>query len=53
MSKLISVAIHQFSNVNPLDKIIQLHKEKIALYEHMLKEKDEMTERLERVIGSK
>ncbi|KAA6438511.1 helix-turn-helix transcriptional regulator [Dyadobacter flavalbus] len=36
---------------NPLDKIIQLHEEKIALYERMLKEKDEMMTRLERLIG--
>jgi transcriptional regulator with XRE-family HTH domain len=36
---------------NPIDKIIQLHEEKIALYERMLKEKDEMMERLERLIG--
>jgi transcriptional regulator with XRE-family HTH domain len=40
-------------NVNPVDKIIQLHEEKIALYERMLKEKDEMMERLERLIGKK
>jgi hypothetical protein len=38
---------------NPIDKIIQLHEEKIALYERMLKEKDEMMERLERLIGRK
>ncbi|MHA4739468.1 helix-turn-helix domain-containing protein [Dyadobacter sp. MSC1_007] len=36
---------------DPIDKIIQLHEEKIALYERMLKEKDEMMERLERLIG--
>jgi hypothetical protein len=40
-------------NYNPIDKIIQLHDEKIALYERMLKEKDEMMERLERLIGKK
>lgn len=38
-------------NVNPIDKIIQLHEEKIALYERMLKEKDEMMARLEKLIG--
>jgi transcriptional regulator with XRE-family HTH domain len=37
-------------NVNPLEKLIQLHEEKIALYERMLKEKDEMMERLEKLI---
>ncbi|MNQ45206.1 Helix-turn-helix domain protein [compost metagenome] len=37
-------------NVNPIDKLIQLHEEKIALYERMLKEKDEMIVRLEQLI---
>ncbi|MBK5215060.1 MAG: helix-turn-helix transcriptional regulator [Flavobacteriaceae bacterium] len=40
-------------NVNPIDKLIQLHDEKIALYERMLKEKDEMMARLEKLIGGK
>jgi transcriptional regulator with XRE-family HTH domain len=40
-------------NVNPLEKLVQLHEEKIALYERMLKEKDEMMERLEKLIGRK
>lgn len=39
-------------NNNPVDKIIQLHEEKIALYERMLKEKDEMMERLEKLVGN-
>ncbi len=42
-------AIYQTNN-NPIDKLMQLHEEKIALYERMLKEKDEMMERLERLI---
>lgn len=37
-------------NINPMDKIIQLHEEKIALYERMLKEKDEMMARLEKLL---
>jgi transcriptional regulator with XRE-family HTH domain len=37
-------------NQNPIDKLIQLHEEKIALYERMLKEKDEMMWRLEKLI---
>ena len=37
------------NNHNPIDKIIQLHDEKIALYERMLKEKDEMMARLEKL----
>ncbi|WP_339715120.1 helix-turn-helix transcriptional regulator [Cyclobacterium amurskyense] len=38
---------------NPIDKIIQLHEEKITLYERMLKEKDEMMGRLERLLEGK
>ncbi|MBE8726496.1 helix-turn-helix domain-containing protein [Flavobacterium hungaricum] len=38
------------NNHNPIDKLIQLHEEKIALYERMLKEKDEMMARLEKLI---
>ena len=40
-------------NLNPIEKLIQLHEEKIALYERMLKEKDEMMERLEKLIERK
>ena len=36
---------------NPLDKIVQLYDEKISLYERMLKEKDEMMQRLEKLIS--
>ncbi|MFC0182473.1 Helix-turn-helix domain-containing protein [Pseudarcicella hirudinis] len=39
--------------INAIDKIIQLHEEKIALYERMLKEKDEMMLRLERLLEKK
>jgi transcriptional regulator with XRE-family HTH domain len=44
-------------NHNPtfhtIDKLVQLHEEKIALYERMLKEKEEMMGRLERLIDGK
>ncbi|MCT4214975.1 helix-turn-helix transcriptional regulator [Elizabethkingia anophelis] len=40
-------------HINPIEKIVQLHEEKIALYERMLKEKDEMMARLERLIEGK
>lgn len=43
-------AINPNCTFNPLDKIIQLYDEKIALYERMLKEKEEMVSRLERLI---
>ena len=36
---------------NPLDKIVQLYDEKISLYERMLKEKDEMMQRFEKLIN--
>lgn len=35
---------------HPMDKVLQLHEEKIALYERMLKEKDEMMTKLEQFI---
>ncbi len=38
---------------HPLEQLVQLHEEKIALYERMLKEKDEMMERLEKLIQEK
>ncbi|TLV00316.1 helix-turn-helix domain-containing protein [Dyadobacter luticola] len=40
-------------NFHPIEKIIQIHEEKIALYERMLKEKDDMMGRLERLIGGR
>ena len=41
------------NNYNPIDKIIQLHEEKILLYERMLKEKDDVMTRLEALIKGK
>lgn len=38
-------------NNNPIDQLIKLHEEKIALYERMLKEKNEMMVRLEKLIN--
>ncbi|MGN6603608.1 MAG: hypothetical protein ACTHK8_14235 [Ginsengibacter sp.] len=38
---------------NPIEKLVQLHEEKIALYKRMLKEKDEMMARLEKLIEKK
>ncbi|MEN2399122.1 XRE family transcriptional regulator [Flavobacterium sp. MC2016-06] len=35
---------------HPIDQLLKLHEEKIALYERMLKEKDEMMARLEKLI---
>lgn len=36
---------------NPVETILKIHEEKIALYERMLKEKDEMMSRLEKLLG--
>lgn len=40
-------------NVNPIEKIIQIHEEKIKLYGMMVKEKDEIITRLEQLIKAK
>jgi len=37
-------------NFHPIEKLVSLHEEKIALYERMLKEKDEMMSRLEKLL---
>jgi len=38
-------------NINPVQEILKLHEEKIGLYERMLKEKDDMMARLEKLIN--
>ncbi|WP_264535101.1 XRE family transcriptional regulator [Flavobacterium sp. N1736] len=38
-------------NINPFDELKKLHEEKIALYERMLKEKDEMMAKFEKLIN--
>ncbi|AZB26746.1 helix-turn-helix domain-containing protein [Chryseobacterium bernardetii] len=38
---------------NPVETILKIHEEKIALYERMLKEKDDMMTRLEGLIKNK
>ncbi|WP_343625634.1 helix-turn-helix transcriptional regulator [Flavobacterium lindanitolerans] len=42
-----------YPTFNPIDKVVELYDEKIALYERMLKEKDDMMARLERLIEGK
>jgi transcriptional regulator with XRE-family HTH domain len=44
----VGVIVH---NYNPIDKIFELHEEKIALYERMLKEKDDMMQQLKQLIN--
>ena len=46
-------AINHNPTFHPIEQIIKLHEEKIALYERMLKEKDQMMERLEKLIKEK
>jgi transcriptional regulator with XRE-family HTH domain len=44
-------AVYAFdSTFNPIDKIVQLYDEKIALYERMLKDKSDMIEKLEELL---
>jgi transcriptional regulator with XRE-family HTH domain len=38
---------------NPIDKVVQLYDEKIALYERMLKEKEDMMAELKKLIEKK
>ncbi len=40
-------------NFHPIDKLVSLHEEKIALYERMLAEKDLMMDRLAKLIEGK
>lgn len=37
-------------NLNPIDQLVKLHEEKIALYERMLQEKEEMMLRMEKLL---
>lgn len=41
----------EVQHFNSIEKLTQLHEEKMALYERMLKEKDEMMQRLEKLIN--
>jgi len=49
-SSFYSSAINYQPNFNPIEKIVQLYDEKIALYERMLKDKDGMIEELKRLV---
>lgn len=40
-------------NINPIEEIKKLHEEKMALYERMLIEKDEMMGKLEKLLEKK
>jgi transcriptional regulator with XRE-family HTH domain len=42
--------LNYYPTFNPIEKVIQLYDEKIALYERMLKDKTEMIERLEQML---
>jgi len=46
-------AINHNPTFHPIDKLVQLHEDKIALYERMLKEKEEMMARLEKLLSNK
>ncbi|WP_026629128.1 helix-turn-helix domain-containing protein [Dyadobacter alkalitolerans] len=51
-SSFVNVGNTPTFNINPIEEIRKLHVEKMELYERMLKEKDEMIGRLERLIGN-
>jgi len=48
-----SASVFYNSTIHPLEEIKKLHEEKISLYERMLKEKEEMIGRLEKMIEKK
>jgi transcriptional regulator with XRE-family HTH domain len=48
-----AAVISNYPTFHPIDKIVQLHEEKIALYERMLKEKEGMIQKLEALIARK
>ena len=48
-----SIAVSYTTNNHPIEQIMKLHEDKIALYERILKEKDEMMDRLEKLITKK
>jgi len=48
-----SVGVNMYPVFHPIDKLIQIHEEKIALYERMLKEKDDMMAKLEKLLEKK
>jgi transcriptional regulator with XRE-family HTH domain len=48
-----AVANANHCTFNPIDKVVQLYDEKIALYERMLKDKTEMIEKLEQMLLQK
>lgn len=45
-----SSAINNYPTFNPIDKIVELYDEKIALYERMLKDKEEAISLLHEVV---
>jgi len=44
------IAYNFHPTFNPIDKVVELYDEKIALYERMLKEKDEMMAKMEELL---
>jgi len=45
--------LNNYPTFHPIEELKKLHEDKIALYERMLKEKDEMMARLERLMEGK
>ncbi|MNU16906.1 Helix-turn-helix domain protein [compost metagenome] len=50
---MIGTSVVATINNNPIDELMKLHEEKMALYERMIKAQDEMMARLEKLIEGK
>jgi transcriptional regulator with XRE-family HTH domain len=46
-------AINNNPIFHPIDQVMKLHEERISLYERMLKEKEDIIDRLERMVSAK
>ena len=52
-SNTMNAAINNNPTFNPIDKIVELYNERIALYERMLKEKESVIELLQEITKEK
>jgi transcriptional regulator with XRE-family HTH domain len=52
-SALYGYQINEHCTFHPVEKIVQLHEEKIALYERMLRAKDELIEEMKKLMERK
>ncbi|MCH5719855.1 hypothetical protein [Niabella hibiscisoli] len=50
---MIGTSVVATINNNPIDELMKLHEEKMALYERMIKAQDEMIARYEQLINNR